>query len=131
MALPFRLETFEAAEAHSASRDRCRSADLEEAKLAAFEKGYTAGWEDAVAAQDDEVAELRADLGRNLQALSFSYHEAQRPCTARARAALARHGGQGAAVDGARVAWAGRARTTSCRSPKARRRTDDRRASAR
>ncbi|WP_339109012.1 flagellar biosynthesis protein [Thioclava sp. GXIMD4216] len=51
--------------------------ELEEIKLAAFEKGYSAGWEDAVAAQNAEQARLRADLGQNLQALSFTFHEAR------------------------------------------------------
>ncbi len=49
----------------------------EEARLAGFDQGYAAGWDDAVAAQDAEVARLRGDLGRNLQALSFTYHEAR------------------------------------------------------
>lgn len=51
-------------------------AELEECRLAAYEQGYTAGWDDAVAAQDGEIARLRADLGRNLEDLSFTYHEA-------------------------------------------------------
>lgn len=76
MSLPFRLETFDTGKAFSETV-QIPLADLEEAKLAAFEKGYSAGWEDAVAAQEGEAAKLRADLGRNLQALSFSYHEAR------------------------------------------------------
>lgn len=51
-------------------------AEFEECRLAAYEQGYTAGWDDAVAAQDGEIARLRADLGRNLEDLSFTYHEA-------------------------------------------------------
>lgn len=51
--------------------------DFEEARLAAFEKGYSAGWDDAVEAQDVETARFRSDLGQNLQELSFSYHEAR------------------------------------------------------
>lgn len=50
--------------------------EYEEAQLAAYDQGYTAGWDDAVTAQDAEVARLRADLGRNLQDLSFTYQEA-------------------------------------------------------
>lgn len=49
---------------------------LEEAKLAAFEQGYQAGWDDATTARDDEGERLRQDVGRSLQALSFTYHEA-------------------------------------------------------
>ena len=51
--------------------------EFEEVKLAAFEKGYSAGWEDAVAAQEAEVARLRADLGRNLQDLTLTYQDAR------------------------------------------------------
>ncbi len=50
---------------------------LEEAKLAAFEKGYSAGWEDAEAAAQTDQTRIGADLARNMQALSFTYHEAR------------------------------------------------------
>lgn len=50
---------------------------LEETKLASYEAGYAAGWEDAMAAQSDEQTQIRADLARNLQGLSFTYHEAR------------------------------------------------------
>lgn len=50
---------------------------LEETKLASYETGYAAGWEDAMAAQSGEQAQIRADLARNLQGLSFTYHEAR------------------------------------------------------
>ncbi len=47
-------------------------------RLAAFEKGYKAGWDDAVRATTDDQAVLRAELSQGLQAVSFGYHEAQR-----------------------------------------------------
>lgn len=50
---------------------------LEEARLAAYEQGYGAGWDDAVSAQSQEQQRLRADLARNLQSLAFTYHEAR------------------------------------------------------
>jgi flagellar biosynthesis/type III secretory pathway protein FliH len=50
---------------------------MEEAKIAAFEQGYTAGWDDATGAQADDQTRIRADLARNLQTLAFSYHEAR------------------------------------------------------
>lgn len=50
---------------------------LEEAKLASYDSGYSAGWEDAAAAQSDDQARVGADLARNLQSLSFSYQEAR------------------------------------------------------
>ncbi|MGF6861827.1 flagellar biosynthesis/type III secretory pathway protein FliH [Rhodobacteraceae bacterium MBR-64] len=49
----------------------------EEARLAAYENGYKAGWDDAAAHEADEQARIRADLARNLQTLSFTYHEAR------------------------------------------------------
>jgi flagellar biosynthesis/type III secretory pathway protein FliH len=69
------LETFTPA-APSLTRDSLSEAEAEEVKLAAYEKGYNAGWEDAAAAQDDDLIRLRNELGRNLQDLSFTYHEA-------------------------------------------------------
>lgn len=50
--------------------------ELEERRLADYEQGYAAGWEDAIAAQDQEISRLRSDLGRSLQEMSFTYHEA-------------------------------------------------------
>ena len=52
--------------------------EFEEVKLASFEQGYSAGWEDAVAAQNAETTRLRSDLGRNLLQISMSYEEARR-----------------------------------------------------
>jgi flagellar assembly protein FliH len=50
--------------------------DLEEERLASFDKGYRAGWDDAAAAHSEEQGRIAADLARNLQDLSFTYHEA-------------------------------------------------------
>lgn len=50
---------------------------LEDAKLASYDQGYSAGWEDAVAAQSEEQGRMRDDLSRHLQALGFSYQEAR------------------------------------------------------
>ena len=50
---------------------------LEDEKLASYDTGYRAGWEDANAAQSDDQTRMRADLARNLQTLSFTYHEAR------------------------------------------------------
>ncbi len=49
---------------------------LEEQRLEAFEKGYQAGWDDSVKAQNDDSRHITADFARNLQELSFTYHEA-------------------------------------------------------
>ena len=76
MARPLQLESFDdpAPQSDLVSLD---SATFEEARLAAFEKGYSAGWEDAVAAQNTEMKRLNGELGRALQELSFTYHEAR------------------------------------------------------
>jgi flagellar assembly protein FliH len=50
---------------------------IEEAKLAAYEQGYKAGWDDAAAASSEDQTRIRADLARNLQQLSFTYQEAR------------------------------------------------------
>lgn len=49
----------------------------EEQRLASFESGYTAGWEDAVAAKDKESSRISAELASSLEDLNFTYHEAQ------------------------------------------------------
>lgn len=49
---------------------------LEEQRLAAFEKGYGAGWDDAVQAQEQGRDQLGADLAATLSDLSFTYQEA-------------------------------------------------------
>ena len=76
--MPLKLEVFETA-------DRPKRADLvmldisalDEAKLASFDTGYRAGWDDAAAAQTGDQSRISADLGRNLQSLGFTYHEAR------------------------------------------------------
>lgn len=73
-----RLEVFETEE--KAARPETVVLDtslLEETKLTAFETGYSAGWEDAAAAQSGDQTRIRADLARSLQALGFTYHEAR------------------------------------------------------
>lgn len=49
---------------------------FEEHRLEAYEHGYKAGWDDAANAQSDEQSRIAADFARNLQELSFTYHEA-------------------------------------------------------
>lgn len=44
--------------------------------LESFEQGYKAGWEDAIRAKSEEHNHISAELARNLQDLSFTYHEA-------------------------------------------------------
>ena len=50
---------------------------FEEARLASYEEGYKAGWDDAAAAGEADGEGLRREAARNLQALAFTYHEAR------------------------------------------------------
>ena len=76
--MALRLEVFEtAAESEQSEVLVTDTGHLEEAKLASFEAGYSAGWEDAAAALSEEQSRIRADLARNLQGLAFTYHEAR------------------------------------------------------
>jgi flagellar biosynthesis/type III secretory pathway protein FliH len=73
-----RLEVFEvAASQRDTSADSPEQNAVEEAKLASFEQGYSAGWEDAAATQADDQSRLKGDIARNLQALGFTFQEAR------------------------------------------------------
>jgi flagellar biosynthesis/type III secretory pathway protein FliH len=73
-----RLEEFYNLDAQSAALpEPVEDTQTEEAKLAAYEQGYGAGWEDASAAIADDDTRLRAELANHLQSLSFTYHEAR------------------------------------------------------
>lgn len=76
--MALRLEVFESEEARKRPDTVVLDTSLlEEAKLASYDQGYSAGWEDAIAAQDGDQSRVRAELARNLQALSFTYQEAR------------------------------------------------------
>jgi hypothetical protein len=55
--------------------------DIESEKLQSFEEGYQAGWEDSDHAKGDSERKISADLARNLQGVSFGYHEARTALT--------------------------------------------------
>ncbi|AMY68030.1 hypothetical protein [Frigidibacter mobilis] len=76
MARRLHLEEFESGDKPQEPEPGQLAAEAE-AGLAAFDQGYAAGWDDAIAAQDAEITKLRSELGSNLQALSFTYHEAR------------------------------------------------------
>lgn len=50
--------------------------EIETRRLAAFEEGYQAGWEDAVQAHTKDKLRITSDLAQNLLDLSFTYNEA-------------------------------------------------------
>ncbi|WP_137109375.1 flagellar biosynthesis protein [Rhodobacter sp. SY28-1] len=73
-----RLEVFDTAIAgDGTTQPMVEGALVEEAKVASFEQGYSAGWDDAVAAQQGDQMRIRADLARNLQSLAFTFQDAR------------------------------------------------------
>lgn len=50
---------------------------FEEAKLTAYDKGYRAGWDDAVQAHSDGQDAISAELARNFKTLGFTFQEAR------------------------------------------------------
>lgn len=71
--MPLRLERFGADPVDLPAPD---TAD-EEARLAAYEQGYKAGWEDAGAARQDDRSQTEDAVARNLQTLTFTLAEAR------------------------------------------------------
>ena len=66
-----RLEVFDTVTAgDGAPRPLVEASALDEAKVASFEQGYSAGWEDAAAAQEGDQTRIRADLARNRSELA-------------------------------------------------------------
>lgn len=51
--------------------------ELEETRLAAFDKGYAAGWDDATTATNSDRCKIEDEVARNLQALGFTFQEAR------------------------------------------------------
>jgi flagellar assembly protein FliH len=72
-----KLEVFRTDDPPRDGAEAVAASELEEAKLTAYEQGYAAGWDDSTAAQAEDQRRLRADLARNLQAMSFTYQEAR------------------------------------------------------
>ena len=73
-----RLEVFDTVSAADGSLQPLVEATVvEEAKVASFEQGYSAGWDDAVSAQQGDQTRIRADLARNLQSLAFTFQDAR------------------------------------------------------
>ena len=50
---------------------------MESEKSTSYENGYQAGFDDAAQAEAKNQERIRADLARNLQELSFTFHEAR------------------------------------------------------
>jgi len=76
MAMPIRLETFQRSEEPMTPGAQASEA-LEEARLEAYERGYVAGWDDSCRQAEREALERRMAVERQIEALSFTYHEAR------------------------------------------------------
>ena len=73
-----RLEVFDTVTTgDGAPQPLVEASALDEAKVASFEQGYSAGWEDAAAAQSGDQSRIRADLARNFQSLAFTFQDAR------------------------------------------------------
>ena len=73
-----RLEVFDTSQAADGTPlPLVEATAADEAKVVAFEQGYTAGWDDAAAAQQGDQSRISADLARNLQSLSFTFQDAR------------------------------------------------------
>lgn len=80
MGARLRLDCFDDAEGRGAPAGTAGPAPAilaEDERLAAYEKGYAAGWEDAIAAQERDALRLREDLSHNLRDLAFTFQEAR------------------------------------------------------
>lgn len=74
--MTLKLEVFESREESEAATPP-RASVAEEERLAAYEQGYSAGWEDAANAASQEQGRMTADLARSIQALGFTFHDAR------------------------------------------------------
>jgi flagellar assembly protein FliH len=75
MTITHLLEDFDLAQ--DGERVVLSDVSLEDERLAAFETGYQAGWDDAVKAQAEDARRITADLAQNLQDLSFTFEDAR------------------------------------------------------
>lgn len=70
------LEDFSVENASQQSVKLMSDVAIEDQRLASFEQGYTAGWDDAIDAQSSDQTRITGKLTQNLQDISFTYHEA-------------------------------------------------------
>lgn len=76
MSRPFKLESFEKNLGQGQmSTSLVSNESVEDVRLAAFEQGYKAGWDDSHASYEADQEKISADFARNLNELSFTYHE--------------------------------------------------------
>lgn len=76
MAISHLLKDFSAGVASGDVMQLMSDVALEDQRLASFEQGYSAGWEDAFTAQEKDQTRITGNLADSLGDLSFTYHEA-------------------------------------------------------
>lgn len=75
---PLKLEVFESPSQRGKGQTVVMdSAAIEETRLQSYESGYSAGWEDATAATQDDQARISSELANNLQQMAFTFQEAR------------------------------------------------------
>ncbi|NDR58376.1 hypothetical protein [Aliiruegeria sabulilitoris] len=77
MSRPWVLDSFDDADSVSASPEALPGGLSEDERLQAFDQGYKDGWDDAARAHAEEQGTISDELAANLQAMSFTYHEAR------------------------------------------------------
>jgi len=76
MSLLHLLEDFGGTRGAAGSHPAPNDEEIETRRLAAFEEGYQAGWDDALHAHTQDRMRLTSDLAQNLLDMSFTYNEA-------------------------------------------------------
>ncbi|MGB2199806.1 MAG: ABC transporter ATP-binding protein [Pseudooceanicola atlanticus] len=76
MSIAHLLDDFGSQPTQSALSQAMAEEEVETLRLQSYEEGYKAGWEDAIKSQRDQSAHISDEFARNLQDLSFTYHEA-------------------------------------------------------
>lgn len=81
MARAFQFEDFSTPEQGKAPATGASSSlsdqELEERRLVAYEEGYSAGWNDAIASDTDNQTRISESFAGNLSDLSFTFQEAR------------------------------------------------------
>lgn len=76
MAIAHLLEDFSVVDRPEQSVTEMSADAVEDIRLASFEQGYTAGWDDAIRVQSEDKGRVIAALAQNLEDFSFTYQEA-------------------------------------------------------
>lgn len=76
MAIAHLLEDFSVIDRPDQPLQAMSEGAVEDIRLASFEQGYTAGWDDAIRVQTEDKSRVIAALAQHLEDFSFTYQEA-------------------------------------------------------